>query len=103
MTFSRVRNVESMSVFLNSRELPGREPRVQVNMRASVQVSSERSVAAQILDLSRGGFRILTVEPLQTGQLVELSSGKDASIGQIRRIDGLEAGGVFVNHPPIVD
>lgn len=76
MTRFRVRDVTSMPAWLSSREFPGREPRVRVNMCASVQVTPERSVIAQIVDLSRSGFRLISEEPLQTGQLVELSNRK---------------------------
>lgn len=103
MRHTRFRNAESMSSWVNSREFPGREARVRVNMRASVQVTPERSVIARIVDLSRNGFRLISEEPLQTGQLVELSNRKDASLGEIRWVDGLEAGGVFSEPPRITE
>ena len=87
----------------DSQGFPGREPRVLVSMQASVQLTSERSVNARLVDLSRAGFRLISEEPLQTGQLVELSNRKDASLGEIRWVDGLEAGGLFADHPRITE
>ena len=72
-------------------------------MRASVQVSAEKNVLAHIVDLSREGFRLISDEPLRTGQVVELSTGKDAVLGEIRWTSGLEAGGLFSERPRITD
>lgn len=103
MMRSRVRNAETMPVWVNSREFPGREHRVRVNMRASIQVTAERSVVVQIVNLSRGGFGLVSEEPLQAGQLVELSSLKDASSAEIRWVHGLGAGGLFTDRPRITE
>ncbi len=96
MTQSRVRNAQSLSAGLKSTPWPARDARVRVSMRASVQLTAERCISAQVLELSREGFRVIAKEPLQSGQRVELLTGKEASFGEIRWVDGLEAGGVFL-------
>lgn len=103
MTCSRFRNAEAMPKWVSSREFPAREHRVRVNMRASLQLTAERSIVVRIVNLSRAGFRLVSEEPLHTGQLVELSSRKDASIGEIRWVEGLEAGGLFTERPRITE
>lgn len=99
---SRRPNTLDIADWIASRGFPGREPRVHVNMPASVQVATDRSVTARIIDLSLNGFRLTSQEPLEVGQLVELASFKDAVQGQIRWVDGLDAGGVFTEPTRIV-
>jgi PilZ domain len=84
-------------------KFPIREPRIRVNISSSVQVTAELSVVAQIVNLSQSGFRLISEEPLQAGQLIELSHRKDASIGVIRWVASLEAGGQFSDGPQITD
>jgi len=99
----RARSADKMLARVNANEIPAREPRVRVSMRASVQVSADRSVAAHLVDLSRLGFRLISDEPLKTGHSVELSNRKDASLGEIRWVRGLEAGGQFTDLPRITE
>ena len=99
----RVCTADRVLVRAKSIEVSVREPRVRVSMRASVQVSAELSVAVQIVDLSRLGFGLISEEPLQAGQVIELSNRKDASIGKIRWVRGLKAGGSFTELPRITE
>jgi hypothetical protein len=88
-----------MADWVSAREFPSREQRVNVNMPASVEVSSGRTVLARIVDLSANGFRLVSEEPLQPGQRVEVASRKNASEGRICWVNGSEAGGVFLDRP----
>lgn len=87
----------NMAKWMPVRQHPGRETRARVKLAASIQVSGERNIRGQILDLSKSGFRLTASEPLLVGQLVEISRGNEASVGQIRWVDNLEAGGVFID------
>jgi hypothetical protein len=97
---SRKRNACTMASWVGAREASARERRVRVAMPAPIQVAAERTVEARIADLSLNGFRVVSDEPLQVGQSIKLHGRKDRGQGEIRWVDGLEAGGVFHRRPP---
>ncbi len=91
-----------MAQFLAQREFPAREPRVMVELPATVQVTTDYCVRACVVDLSATGFRLVCEEALQTGQIVELQTGKDVEQGTIKWVRGDEAGGVFMGRVRLI-
>lgn len=101
MALARKRGPSAIKEAVGLREFPGRQRRVHVNMPASVQVTADRALKVRIVDLSASGFRLVSEEPLVPRQLVEVQFCKDAGQAEIRWVNGLEAGGVFIDRPPI--
>lgn len=95
MTEQRKRDVHAIRRAIGTREFPSRERRVQVSLRAKVQVAPTRSAEATIVDLSANGFRLVSDELLEVGQFVRVLSCSDALRGEIRWVAGREAGGTF--------
>jgi hypothetical protein len=80
---------------LRAREHPGRPPRVQVNMNVVVEFETGATIKAVIQDLSTGGFRLRSRTLFYVAQRVKLHLPREIVEGELRWVDGFEAGGVF--------
>ncbi len=92
----RNRSPETMAAWVRERECR-REPRVRVSMFVLVEVAPDHRIAGEILDLSRHGFRLRSVETLEGYESVRLVTRQGAFDGLLRWVNGLEAGGAFTD------
>lgn len=81
-----------------------RAPRVDVHRPAILVDSSDVEIAVLILDISRGGFRIRSSQPLPVDELVTLRVERGAEFpAQIRWTVGRESGGAFIGPPYLIE
>ena len=74
-----------------------RAPRVSSHLRATLIDSSGREMPGIVTDISKGGFRITSDEPLMIGECVRVRVDRYGDYpAQIRWANGIDAGGVFL-------
>ena len=87
---------------MNQQKSSSRPPRIELNHDAVLidDMSGEHEVV--LLDVSQAGFRLATNELFEPGERLVLRSGRspDTRI-EIRWHRGREAGGVFIDPPPV--
>ena len=75
----------------------GRAPRIASHHRAMLIDAEGRELPGIITDISKGGFRIKTDEPLMIGERVRVRVDRYGDYpAQIRWANGTEAGGIFL-------
>ncbi len=75
----------------------GRAPRIASHHRATLIDAEGREMPGIVTDISKGGFRIKTEEPLMIGECVRVRVDRYGDFpAQIRWNQGLESGGVFL-------
>ena len=76
-----------------------RSPRVQTSLVAVLVDSDGGELPVEIIDLSSGGFRLRTTEPLIVGEEVQLRVARYGDFqAQVQWVEGYEAGGRFLEH-----
>jgi hypothetical protein len=81
---------------LEGRQLLPRGTRIDVRWNVIVRWGGRR-IAAEVVNVSAGGFRLRTARALEVGAEVALRFAKDAPVKAIIQwVSGKEAGGVFV-------
>ena len=74
-----------------------RAPRVSSHLRATLIDINGREMPGIVTDISKGGFRITSDEPLMIGERVHVRVDRYGDYpAQIRWATGGEAGGVFL-------
>jgi len=74
-----------------------RSPRVQTSLAAVLVDSDGGELPVEVIDLSSGGFRLRTTEPLVAGEEVSLRVARYGDFSaQIQWVEGYEAGGRFL-------
>ena len=74
-----------------------RAPRVTAEVRAVLTDADGHELPAIVTDISKGGFRVSTGEPLVVGECVVLRVGRGSEYrAQIRWASETEAGGYFL-------
>ena len=73
-----------------------RSPRVQTSIAATLKDSDGGVLPVEVLDLSRGGFRLRASWTLIEGSQVTLRVRHDEYPAEIIWVDGHEAGGRFL-------
>ena len=74
-----------------------RSPRVQTCFAAVLVDSDGGELAVEVTDLSRGGFRLRTTEPLVVGEQVRVRGARYGDFtAQVQWVEGHEAGGRFL-------
>ena len=74
-----------------------RSPRVQTSLVAVLVDSDGGELPVEIIDLSSGGFRLRTTEPLIAGEEVQLRVARYGDFqAQVQWVEGYEAGGRFL-------
>lgn len=75
----------------------GRAPRIASHHRATLIDAEGREIPGIVTDISKGGFRIKTDEPLMIGECVRVRVDRYGDFpAQIRWANGTESGGVFL-------
>ena len=75
----------------------GRAPRIASHHRATLIDADGREMPGIVTDISKGGFRIKTAEPLMIGECVRVRVDRYGDYpAQIRWNQGNESGGVFL-------
>ena len=76
----------------------GRAPRIASHHRATLIDTNGREMPGLVTDISKGGFRIKTDEPLMIGECVRVRVDRYGDFAaQIRWSQGLVAGAVFLD------
>ena len=74
-----------------------RSPRVQTAFPAVLVDSDGGELAVEVIDLSSGGFRLRTTEPLVVGEEVRIRGARQGDFSaQIQWVEGHQAGGRFL-------
>jgi len=74
-----------------------RSPRVQTSLAAVLVDSDGGELPVEVIDLSNGGFRLRTTEPLIAGEEVSLRVSRYGDFSaQVQWVEGYEAGGRFL-------
>lgn len=74
-----------------------RSPRVQTAFAAVLVDSDGGELAVEVIDLSRGGFRLRTTEPLVIGEEIRIRGGRYGDFSaRVQWVQGYEAGGQFL-------
>jgi hypothetical protein len=73
-----------------------RAPRVAAQVGAVLIDANGHQLAAVVTDISKGGFRVSTGEPLMIGECVVVRVGRSEFRAQIRWANENEAGGYFL-------
>ncbi|MCY7339918.1 MAG: PilZ domain-containing protein [Sphingomonas bacterium] len=74
-----------------------RSPRVQTSLAAVLVDSDGGELPVEVIDLSSGGFRLRTTEPLIAGEEVRLRVERYGDFpAQVQWVEGHEAGGRFL-------
>lgn len=74
-----------------------RSPRVQTSLVAVLVDSDGGELPVEIIDLSSGGFRLRSAEPLIEGEEVQLRVAPYGNFhAQVQWVEGYEAGGHFL-------
>jgi hypothetical protein len=74
-----------------------RSPRVHTSLAAVLVDSDGGELDVQIVDLSSGGFRLRTTEPLVVGEDVRIRVSRYGDFAaQVQWVEGYEAGGKFL-------
>ena len=77
-----------------------RATRILLNAPIGIEMDDGSRVAATLLDLSSGGFRVRSEELLHVGERVTLCmDGEDPMDGEVKWVTGFVAGGVFLVGP----
>ena len=75
----------------------GRAPRIASHHRATLIDADGREMPGIVTDISKGGFRIKTAEPLMIGECVRVRVDRYGDYpAQIRWNQGRDSGGVFL-------
>lgn len=75
-----------------------RLPRVQTSLAAMLIDSDGGELPVEIIDLSSGGFRLRTTEPLVVGEEVQFRVSRYGDFrAQVQWVEGYEAGGRFLD------
>jgi hypothetical protein len=93
------RSPQSMVDWVHGREHPERAERVKVRMPVDLELSPNSLVRAIIDDLSRDGFRLRSRAILHEGQSLKMHLPRATVTCELRWVDGLQAGGVFIEAP----
>jgi hypothetical protein len=89
-----------MVEWVHVREHTERPRRVSVSMRVVLELAPGSEVKAIIDDLSNSGFRLRSRSILHVGQAVRMQLPRETIDCGLRWVDGLEAGGVFLQQTP---
>lgn len=82
---------------MDKREMP-RSPRVRTSLAAVLLDSDGGELPVEIIDLSSGGFRLRTTEPLIVGEEVRLRVSRYGDFqAKVQWVEGYEAGGRFID------
>lgn len=74
-----------------------RAPRIVSHLRATLVDTSGREIAGIVTDISKGGFRVTSNEPMMIGEQVQVRVDRYGDFpAQIRWANGIDAGGVFL-------
>ena len=73
-----------------------RAPRVTAHVRSVLIDSNGHELPAVVTDISKGGFRVSTSEPLVVGECLVVRVGHSEFRAQIRWANETEAGGYFL-------
>jgi len=74
-----------------------RSPRIQTSLTAVLVDSDGGELPVEIIDLSSGGFRLRTTEPLIAGEEVSIRVARYGDFSaQVQWVEGYEAGGRFL-------
>lgn len=76
--------------------LPRRAHRVVLNMPVWMELVPGCLVNATIVDLSAEGFRLTSESMLYVGEAIQMHMPKGSITCELRWVDGLEAGGIFL-------
>ena len=75
-----------------------RLPRVQTSLAAMLVDSDGGELPVEIIDLSSGGFRLRTTEPLIVGEEVQFRVSRYGDFrAKVQWVEGYEAGGRFLD------
>lgn len=78
-----------------------RARRVGVSMPAVLQLSPNCEVSAELHNLSSDGFRLRSKIALRAGQKFRMRIDRETLHCQIKWVNSVEAGGVFLNAPKV--
>ena len=74
-----------------------RSPRVRTCFAAMLVDSDGGELPVEVIDLSGGGFRLRTTEPLVVGEQVRIRGARYGDFSaQVQWVDGHQAGGRFL-------
>jgi hypothetical protein len=74
-----------------------RSPRIQTSLAAILVDSDGGELPVEVIDLSSGGFRLRTTEPLIVGEEIRLRVSRHGDFqGRVQWVEGHEAGGSFL-------
>ena len=74
-----------------------RPPRIQTSFEATLVDSDGGELPVEVVDLSSGGFKLRTSEPLVAGETIRLRVPRYGDFpAQIQWVEGHEAGGRFL-------
>jgi hypothetical protein len=80
-----------------SKRTEPRSPRVRTSFEAVLIDSDGGELAVEIVDISSGGFRLRTTEPLIVGEEVRIRVPRYGDFAaQVQWVEGHEAGGRFL-------
>lgn len=80
-----------------------RPSRACVRLSVVLEVRPDFKVKAIIENLSKDGFRLRSRAILHVGQVVDLHMPRESVSGELRWVDGFNAGGVFRDEPTLAN